>query len=138
MSTGIQIRCEHVIFCTSANVHFATQSMMCREEQMDPQTEEALVASKVDYLSEEYNQLLVSQLNQQRAYFENRLQQQAEEIEEMKRQAQDMCRKQESASVDARTSDRARRAVEQRMVRCMCLPRAGLFSVKEPCISAEA
>ncbi|KAK9915609.1 hypothetical protein WJX75_001452 [Coccomyxa subellipsoidea] len=85
------------------------------EEQMDPQTEEALVASKVDYLSEEYNQLLVSQLNQQRAYFENRLQQQAEEIEEMKRQAQDMCRKQESASVDARTSDRARRAVEQRM-----------------------
>ena len=105
---------------------------------MDPQTEEALVASKVDYLSEEYNQLLVSQLNQQRAYFENRLQQQAEEIEEMKRQAQDMCRKQESASVDARTSDRARRAAEQRMVRCMCLPRAGLFSVEEPCMSAEA
>ncbi len=75
------------------------------------------MASKVDYLSEEYNQLLVSQLNQQRAYFENRLQQQAEKLEEVKRQAQDLSKKRESASEDARTSDRARRAVEQKMVR---------------------
>ncbi len=84
---------------------------------MDSQTEEALVASKVDFLSEEYNQLLVSQLNQQRAYFEDRLQQQAEEIEMLKSQAQDLNRQCESACEQARSSDRARHAVEQKMVR---------------------
>ncbi|CAL8470200.1 g9742 [Coccomyxa elongata] len=85
------------------------------EHQLDSQTEEALVASKVDYLSEEYNQLLVSQLNQQRVYFEDRLQQQAEEIEMLKGQAQDLSRQRESACEQARSSDRARHAVEQKM-----------------------
>ena len=39
------------------------------------------MASKVDYLAEEYSQLLVSQLDEQRAYFSGLLGKQAREAE---------------------------------------------------------
>lgn len=98
---------------------------LCREEPIDPQTEEALVASKMDHLAEEYSQLLVGQLDQQRAFYEQRLQHQSEEIEEVKRQAHEMCRSCESARTkaceDAKTSDRLRRAAEQKVVRGVCV-----------------
>ena len=64
---------------------------------MDSQTEEALVASKVDYLAEEYSQLLVSQLDEQRAYFSGLLAKQAEEAESRVQESSERCQSLEKA-----------------------------------------
>ena len=87
---------------------------------MDPQTEEALVASKLDHLATEYSQLLVSQLEQQRTYYDGLLQRSAEDAEAARRQAQQNCSKAEAAveaaQKEAKGSERARKAAEQKLV----------------------
>jgi len=72
-----------------------------RETQLDEQTEEALVASKVDYLAEEYSQLLVSQLDQQRSYYEGLLKRRDEEAEASLQCLHDACKASESAVKNA-------------------------------------
>ena len=93
---------------------------------MDPQTEEALVASKLDHLATEYSQLLVGQLEQQRAYYDGLLQRGAEEAEAARRQAQQDCSRAEAAveaaQKEAKGSERARKAAEQKLVRDHCSP----------------
>jgi hypothetical protein len=99
---------------------FQVKQGMHRQEALDPQTEEALVASKVDYLAEEYSQLLVSQLDQQRAYFEALLQKRSDEVEAIKQQADAFRVKSElalqQATETALTADKARRAAENKLV----------------------
>jgi hypothetical protein len=92
--------------------------------QLDPQTEEALVASKLDHLAAEYSQLLVGQLEQQRGHYEALLQRSAEEAEAARREALEQCAKweasAEAAQQEAKASERGRRAAEQKLVRgCM-------------------
>ncbi len=87
---------------------------------MDSQTEEALVASKVDYLAEEYSQLLVSQLDEQRAYFSGLLAKQAEEAESRVQESSERCQSLEKAlqiaTTDAKNAERKCRATENKMV----------------------
>lgn len=97
---------------------------MHREQQLDPQTEEALVASKLDYLTAEYSQLLVSQLDQQRAYYDGLLLRGTEDAEAAKRCAVEECTKwqcaAEAAQKEAKASERSRRAAEQKLVGNAC------------------
>lgn len=87
---------------------------------MDSQTEEALVASKVDYLAEEYSQLLVSQLDAQRAYFSGLLGKQAEEAESRAQESTEHCKSLETAlhksNAEAKAAERKCRSAEKRLV----------------------
>ena len=95
--------------------------MARREPQLDPQTEEALVASKLDHLAAEYSQLLVAQLDQQRAYFDGLLQRQASEAEASTSDARAAAERStagaEAARGEAAQAERARRAAERKLVR---------------------
>ena len=84
-------------------------------------TEEALVASKIDYLAEEYSQLLVSQLDEQRAYFGGLLGKHTEEAESRAQESSERCQSLETAlqvtTADAKNAERKCRAIENKMVR---------------------
>ena len=89
---------------------------------MDPQTEEALVASKVDHVHEGYSQLLRSQLDGQRAYYSDLLEKQAEEAESRAQESSERCQSLEQAlqtsTTDAKNAERKCRATENKMVSC--------------------
>ena len=78
------------------------------------------MASKLDYLTAEYSQLLVSQLDQQRAYYDGLLLRGSEDAEAAKRRVQEECTKwqcaAEAAQKEAKASERGRRAAEQKLV----------------------
>lgn len=80
------------------------------------------MASKVDYLAEEYSQLLVSQLDEQRAYFGGLLGKHKEEAESKAQESSKRCQSLETAlqvtTADAKTAERKIRATENKMVRC--------------------
>ena len=84
------------------------------------------MASKVDYLAEEYSQLLVSQLDEQRAYFNGLLRKQAEEAESKAQESIARCRSLEAAmqssAADAKAAERKCRATDSRLVLCKFLP----------------
>ena len=83
------------------------------------------MASKVDYLAEEYSQLLVSQLDEQRAYFNGLLGKQAEEAESKAQESLARCRSLEAAvqssAADAKAAERKCRATDNRLVICKTL-----------------
>lgn len=94
---------------------------LCRAGvEVDSQTEEALVASKVDYLAEEYSQLLVSQLDEQRAYFGALLEKQAAEALGKAQEGAERCKGLEAAlqstAADAKAAERKCRAAENKLV----------------------
>ncbi len=84
------------------------------------------MASKVDYLAEEYSQLLVSQLDEQRAYFNGLLVKQAEEAEskaqESDAQYRSLVAAVQSSTADAKAAERKCRATDTRLVNCKSLP----------------
>lgn len=96
-------------------------AVLSRQDQLDPQTEEALVASKMHFLAEEYSQLLVNQLDQQRAYYEGLLHNREEELEALKQQADALRSKCEIAGQQALDSkkrdEKLRQSTESKLVR---------------------
>ncbi|CAK0773568.1 hypothetical protein CVIRNUC_004079 [Coccomyxa viridis] len=87
--------------------------------EVDSQTEEALVASKVDYLAEEYSQLLLSQLDEQRAYFGTLHEKQAQQAEATLQESKAQCKRLEAAAqssaAKAQASERRYKAAESKL-----------------------
>ena len=88
--------------------------------EVDSQTEEALVASKVDYLAEEYSQLLLSQLDEQRAYFGTLHEKQAKQAEATLQECETRCKNLEAATesnaAKAQAFERKCQAAESKLV----------------------
>ena len=88
--------------------------------EVDSQTEEALVASKVDYLAEEYSQLLLSQLDEQRSYFGTLHEKQAQQAEATLQESKAQCKSLEAAAqssaAKAQASERRYKAAESKLV----------------------
>ena len=98
-----------------------TEVQLCRAAlEVDSQTEEALVASKVDYLAEEYSQLLLSQLDEQRAYFGTLHEKQAQQAEATLQESKAQCKSLEAAAqssaAKAQASERRYKAAESKLV----------------------
>jgi len=85
-----------------------------------PQVKDALLASKLDAISWEYNHLLTSQLDSQRQYFEARLQEAAaaadRQVAAAKEAAAAAERRAAAAEADAREAERKRQQLERKLV----------------------
>ena len=78
------------------------------------------MASKVDYLAEEYSQLLLSQLDEQRAYFGTLHEKQAQQAEATLQESKAQCKSLEAAAqssaAKAQASERRYKAAESKLV----------------------
>lgn len=92
---------------SSTDDHGGCMDEECRqrgEREMDPEMEEAIIVSKLDAIAEEYNHLLVNQLESQRDYFEKQVARLKLEAEQGVELAEEKMKRAEEAALTAHAS----------------------------------